>query len=57
MNFGNIMPNSREMQLFCVIYSLHKIGYTSMNTNINESTLFFVSYIPGSLDNFTGNRS
>ena len=57
MNFGNIMPSSREMQLFCVIYSLHKIGYTSMNTNINESTLFFVSYIPGSLDNFRGNRS
>ena len=57
MNFGNIMPRSREMQLFCVIYGLHKIGYTSMNTNINESTLFFVSYIPGSLDNFTGNRS
>ena len=57
MNFGNIMPNSREMQLFCVIYSLHKIGYTSMNTNINESTLFCVSYIPGSLDNFRGNRS
>ena len=57
MNFGNIMPSSREMQLFCVIYGLHKIGYTSMNTNINESTLFFVSYMPGSLDNFRGNRS